>query len=390
MKELRVFPEVLELFDIPAAPVMREDLNYSDDLGSLLAELYMIAVAVEQERMSEIGGVTRRKMLLIGDDFCYPVENGENTPYVKMFEISRKTYAENQKLVERFVSEEIVWRSAGLMAHDIKIGDAIVIISPPREIYRFLGQPALSATFILRRVSGEEFEAFSLYVPEIDEDQHKQIVGMPRDMSEYEVLETPILVESEIIDRIVTGLGFAGWNEVIRRSLNLDGQQELEKTDIYRAIVRLRGRFEDEKETIFWLGFADMIRDLLLKDVMGIFEDLSENEIYQEGMLFLRVKNRGKLNNKLAWVFGMEGMDDQRLQKWIVDQQALQQRVVYQAMWGGHGNGSSMLSFDDKNSFLDSRTIILTDGLKNREKRKSDCSKCRKPLNSEGKCERCK
>ena len=381
----------IELSSIPAAPVMRESLNYAVNLGSLLSELHMIATAVEQERVGEVGGVTRRKMALIGNDFCYPDENGKNTPYVEMFETSRKTYGGNRELVSRFESEEIVWRKAGVMAKSVEKGNSIVIMSPPREIYRFPGQPALSATFILKKINENEFEAFSLYVPEISEEIHAQIVGMPRNVSENEVLETPILVRSEMINKIVTELGFEGWNEVARRSLNLNGQQELEKRDIYQAIVRLREKFEDEKETIFWLGFADMIRDLLLKDVMGMFEGSSEKDIYQEGMLFLKAKNKNKLNNKLAWMFGVEGIDDQILQRWLVDQRALQQRTVYQAMWGGHGNGSSMLSFGDHNSFLDSRTNMLVNGLgKHREKKKSECNQCHNPLNSEGQCKHCK
>jgi len=390
LEELRVGLEVLELFDIPAAPLMKEEIRYSVDLGSLLAELHIIASAVEQQRMSEAGGATRRKMMLVDNKFCYPTGNGDFVPYVKMFETSKGTYSENQKLIKRFESEEIVWTKAGNMAKGIKIDDSIVIISPPRDIYRFPGQTALSATFVLRKVAENEFDAFSLYAPEISEVRHKEIVGMSEEISGDAILETPILISSELIDSVVTGLGFFDWNEVERRSLNLDGQQELEKRDVYRALMSLRIKFEDENETVFWLGFADMVRDLLLKDVMGMFENINEKDIYQEGMLFLRAKNRGMLDSKLAWKFGMDGIDDQRLQNWLNDQQALQQRAVYQAMWGGHGNGSSMLSFDDKYKFLDTRTNMLTSGWKNNEKKMKECSKCHKSLNSEGKCEHCK
>lgn len=383
-------PEAIELFKIPAAPLMREAINYSTDLGSLLAELHMIASVVEQQRMSEVGGATRRTIMLVGNDFCYSTENGEFAPYVKMFETSRGTYSENEKLVERFKSEEIVWTRAGVMAKNTKIDDSIIIISPPREIYRSPGQTALSATFILKKVTEDQFEAFSLYVPEISEDRHKEIVGMSEKIIGDDILETPILASSELVDSIIADLGFVGWDDVERRSLNLDGQQELEQRDVYRAIVSLRVKFEEEIETSFWLGFADMVRDLLLKDVMGMFENLNAKDIYQEGMLFLRAKNQNKLNAKLAWTFGVEGIDDQRLQYWLIDQQALQQRAVYQAMWGGHGNGSSMLSFDNKNSFLDSRTNILTNGWKSKEKKKTECKECHQSLDSEGRCKHCK
>lgn len=381
-------PATLELSKIPAAPVMRENLSYAADLGSLLAELHMIATAVEQARMSEVGGATRRKMLLRGEDFCYFNEQGKEVAYVEMFATSKKTYSENTTLVERFTSEEMVWKKAGAMASKIAIGDAIGIISPPREIYRFPGQEALSATFILRKVDQEKFEAYSLYVPEIDEIRHKQSVGMPEELSGQSVLETPIWIPGEKLPGVAIALGFAGWEEIKNRALNLDGQQELEKKDVYRAIVGLRQKFAEEKATTFWLGFAEMVRDLLLKDVMGLLAGFGEKEIFQEGVLFLRAKNRGKLNNKLSWVLVGEGIDEQRLEKWMADQRILQQRAVYQAMWGGHGNGSSMLSFGDKNSFLDSRTNLLLKSLKSREK-KNDCNKCHKPLNKEGKCEKC-
>lgn len=381
----------IELDHIPAAPLMREgDESPVSDLGSLLAELYVIAAAVEKERSSEVGGVTRREMILRNGEFCYANKDGVVTPYVEMFRTSKNTYAENTQLVERFNSEEMVWQRAADLANTIEIGGGVIIISPPRDIYRFPGQQALSATFVLKKVDQDLFVAYSLYVPEIDEQEHVKIVGLPIGLSGNEVLETPVVVTEDKITEIVEKLGFTTWGEAESRAISLDRENEFQNRGVFRALLKLNERFKDQQNTEFRLKFADMIRDLLLKDVLGKFVESDENDIFQEGLLYLRAKTVGKLDHKLAWIFGNEGINDRLLEDWMMEQRILQQQAVYKAMWGGHGNGSSMLSFDDKNNFIDSRTNMLMDINRRKDKHKKECTKCHKKLNGEGKCEHCK
>lgn len=383
-------PAEVKLDHIPAAPLMREgDESPVSDLGSLLAELYIIAAAVEQERVNEVGGVTRREMLLRDKQFCYANTDGVLTPYVEVFKTSKQTYAGNAKLVERFDSEEIVWSRAADLANTVEMGGGVVIISPPRDIYRFPGEQALSATFILKKVDHDRFVAYSLYIPEISEQEHMKIVGLSAGLSGNSVLETPISISEVDMSIVVEKLGFADWEEVERRAVCLGRENSMQDRGVFRALLQLNERFKDQQNIEFRLVFADMIRDLLLKDVLGKFTESGEDDIYQEGLLYLRAKTVGQLNYKLAWIFGCEGIDDRLLDTWVVEQQLLQQQAVYRAMWGGHGNGSSMLSFDDKNKFIDSRANMLMDTNRGKGKGKGECKKCHGKLDGEGKCEHC-
>ena len=371
----------IELSRIPASVLMSEgsDAEHVVHIESLVTELNVLAQIVENERREVVGGITKREMVFVGGDFCY-LDEGKLTKYSKMLETSRQSYGGNEQLVRRFESELVVWKMASQMTSELEIGDGIVIVSPPREEYRFGDEPPLSATFVIVRGEGDKYLAYSLYTPEIEEEELLQAVGLPVNLDKKSVLETPIVVKKRKLDGVVGELGFAGWDEIERRVVDLDNPDQFDGRVVNQAILQLRSKFLDQKGEFFWDKFSKMVRDLLLKDLMGEFVDKDQKEIYQNGLIYLQIANENELTHELSWIMGMEGISGHEIEKWIIRQEELQQMDMYRAMWGGHGNGSSVLSFDQKGNHLDMRA----DRVMSQDKKtfKLKCGNCNKSFES--------
>ncbi len=338
--------EQVNAFQINRYGVAGERVDLWPDLVSLRTELEVRLKALEQQRMAEVGGVTLREMFWRKGEF-YFWDGKDWQTYDQILENSLSHYSQG-KVRERFEAEKEGWRRAGLLAEQMEVGQVIVIGSPPDDIYRDKTGQGLTANFILVKLSPNKWLAYSVYVPEISLQEHRRLLGINEELNANGVVATPVVMEGELIDKLVVNLGFDGWQEIVRRAVDLDkvakGTETGLRKELEEAIVSLWQSHAHISNEVFWLVFSDMISDFLIKDIKGRLSSDVEG-LRKSGLIFLleqlKKRNEWELAARLRWELAVLQVDDAMIETWLEEQRSIMEQRWYQVIFGGaHGSGA--------------------------------------------------
>jgi len=350
--------------------------SFVPNIESLRAEIGVKLQMVEKEREQVVGGVTVREVWLERDGLYYRDSEGKKVNYQIIMQTSQQEFAGEQVLVERFRAEGVGWGKAAEMLQEIDENEVVVIVSPPGEVYREGDRLALSATFVLQKV-GSKYAAYATYVPEIEEERHADIFGLPGEMETNELVQSPVVMKQVEIDAAMAKLGFAGWREIERRAVNLDEKLIYQERLVYQAIIDLRHQFDTKTEGKFWKSFEKMVLDLVMKDVRGELVGLSAEEIKKTAMIYLN-ESLAETGGDLGWLLVEMGVGQEDIDEWRVRQEWIQQQEWYQMGWGSHGNAMEIPDFGQKGDHFDARTNRLVDARAREAKNTVTCSCGRK------------
>lgn len=374
----------------------------SNDMASLL---------VEMDVMKElIGGATVRQMFYVAGEGFYHSVNGNLIRYREFYEkaINDTSSIEHKN---RFGAEMKGWDRAEKLLIDDNV-EIIVIASPPGPTYRFENMMPLSATFLLARgekgtleLNGEQkegfmFDAFSLYIDEIDTKLHTDVLNEVADLTVPDldpnnvlsIVSTPFVMERKLnnLNKFAQLLGFESWDNVEITALNLAHVNNEEKTmsQLRRGMI-----IENLKEIVIeslksdtkWnhVNLSESIKRVLAKEAIGAYLSKTTEEVRKD--ILLTVLSMQKDGVTPIRIDNITNPFEYR--SWQDEQGALLHNDKFMRMMAAHGGGGLMTKEE----------ALMTMGIDDRiaqsniedKKKNPTCSKCSGSLNSQGKCANC-